>query len=178
MKLFIISILLLLIGCAVIPQPASRDFFDINMKDMSKAEEFYMKLNEETLDDTTDWHYWYDDKSMNTNLYGFATFWKYGEDNNVQIKVFNKTTSPIKTNYFLDEFALIDIFGNSYMIERPEITNYPSASYINPNSELIFDLEKLPVEKENILSIIVGIAGKKENYIVLKRIPKIKLIQH
>ena len=153
------------VGCAT----QSREFFGINMKDVSKHEKFYMKLNEETLDDSTDWQYWHDRRTMDKNLRAYATF-SSGET--FSISVYNDTPSPIATNYFLDEFGITDIIGSTYMIEKPDILSYPSVSYINPNQSVNYHSLKLPIDRSNIATIIVGIGGKSENYIVLKRIPK------
>jgi len=168
----------LFIGCA--PNSTSytkstsyTNFFGINMKDVIWHEKFYMKLNEETLDDSTDWLYWHDKRTMDTNLKAYGTVKYYGGDfHMLEIRVINNKSTPIQTNYFLDEFVLIDLLGSSYIIEKPSITSYPKASYINPNSELTYRFSSLPVEIVLIEKILVSIGGRKENYIVLKRIPK------
>ena len=133
-----------------------------------------MILNEKTIDDSTDWTYEYDNKTMDPKLSAFGSITYYGARGrgNFNITVFNYTSMPIKTNYFSDEFRLLDVFGNNYMIEKPKFTSYPDESYINPISILTFSFPSLPLNINLLDKIIVGLGGRKENYIVLKRIPK------
>lgn len=69
----------------------------------------------------------------NTDIYANATvLWNNTKIDSIQIIICNSSKNPFKFNYFSDEFAIYDIEGNTYILEKPEdFTKYPS-KYLNP----------------------------------------------
>ena len=70
--------------------------------------------------------------SSNPNIVAWGRFNKpYFE-----LSVENKSNKPIGITYFLDLFTLFTHDGKEYILEKQDITAYPSANYINPNDEI------------------------------------------
>ena len=153
-KLLIIA--LLFVGCAT----HSTEFFGIGVSDMKKLDKFTITSYSDSVGVSFESH-----KSMNSDISAFGSYYNSG----IQINVTNKTSMPIFSNYFLDEFLISDNSANIYTLTKEEITTYPSGD-INPNSSAIFDFSDIPIPKEEILMIMVTLGGR--NSIVLKRLPK------
>ena len=73
---------------------------------------------------------------MNPDIYAFAEvgYW-------LLISVTNNTKNPIDTNYFLDDFELMDKDGRTFKLEKADIMSYPEVAYINPGKTVRFPLK-------------------------------------
>jgi hypothetical protein len=109
---------------------------------------------------------------MNPNIYAFAEANSYS----LVISVTNNTKNPIDTNYFSDDFELMDKDGRTFKLEKNDIMLYPEATYINPGQTVGFPL-KNPFDYEklkNETAMIVCTLGSLTNRvtIVLKPLPE------
>ena len=102
---------------------------------------------------------------MNNDISAWGEYY----DSGIRISITNNTSMPLFSNYFLDEFLISDKSANIYTLTKQEITYYPTGD-IYPNHQANFKFLYLPIDREEILMIMVNLGGR--NTIVLKRLPK------
>lgn len=165
-----ISLLLLgliLSGCAT--GGMKNNFYGISMNSVQNAKDFKIISYSEG-----EISYYKKERTMNPDIYAWAKVDSYL----LLISVTNNSKNPIDTNYFSDDFELMDKDGRTFKLEKKDIMSYPEVGYINPGKTLRFllynpfdfDDEKL----KNGTAMIVCTLGSLFNrvIIVLKPLPE------
>jgi hypothetical protein len=156
---------LVLAGCATV-EP-KKDFYGINMNSVKNAKDF--KIVSYSLGEIS---YSKNNQTMNPDIYAFAEANSYS----LVISVTNNTKNPIDTNYFSDDFELMDKDGRTFKLEKNDIMLYPEVTYINPGQTVgfplknPFDYEKLKNETAMIVCTLGSLANRVT--IVLKPLPE------
>ena len=157
-KLLIIA--LLFFGCAPLSQSNTTEFFGIAVSDMKKLDKFTIT----SYSDSAGVSYKHK-SSMNNDISAWGEYY----DSGIRISITNNTSMPLFSNYFLDEFLISDKSENIYTLTKQEITYDPTGD-IYPNHQANFKFLYLPIDREEILMIMVNLGRR--NTIVLKRLPK------
>lgn len=165
----LISLLMLglvLIGCATVE--TKNHFYGISMNGVQNAKDFKI-----VSDSDGEIRYYKNDRTMNPDIYAWA---KVGY--RLYVSITNDTKNPIGTNYFTDDFELMDKDGRTFKLEKDDIMSYPEVDYINPGETARFplknpfdyDYEKL----KNETAMIVCTLGSSFDRvtIVLKPLPE------
>jgi len=166
----LISVLLLglvLGGCAT--GEIKNKFYGISMNSVQNAKDF--KIISYSVGEIRSNK---NDRTMNPDIYAWAEV----DCSGLVISVTNNTKKPIDTNYFSDDFELMDKDGKTFKLEKYDISFYPKIDYINPGKTAMFllknpfnyDYEKL----KNGTAMIVCTFGSLFNRvtIVLKPLPE------
>ena len=71
-----------------------------------------------------------------------SKFYAYGEmdRNDLVIKVTNETKQPIEINYQTDQFYIYTPGDKEFVLRKPQVDKYPSASAIKPGKSVQFKL--------------------------------------
>jgi hypothetical protein len=115
------------------------------------------------------------DRTMNPDIYAWAEA-QNGCFSLFIVSVTNNTKEPIGTNYFSDDFELIDNDGRTFKLEKYDISLYPKVSYINPGETVKFPVTR-PFDYERFTKetgMIVCTLGSMSNRVtlVLKPLPE------
>ena len=167
----LISLLLLgliLSGCAT--NVASKYYYGISMNSVKDAKDFKIisGLQEEV-------KYYKNDRTMNPDIYAWAEI-QNGWFSLFIVSVTNNSNNPIATNYFTDDFELVDNDGRTFKLEKYDISLYPKVSYINPGETVKFpittpfDYEKFTKETAMIVCTLGAFSDTVK--IVLKPLPE------
>ena len=164
----LISFLLLglaLAGCATVN---TKHFYGIGMNSIKDAKDFKIILNSKG-----EMSYYENERTMNSDISAWAEI----EDPSLFIvSITNNTKNPIQTNYFSDDFELMDKDGRTFKLEKYDITLYPEANYINPGETVKFPIvSSLSNEKftDEIIMIICTLGSPFERVkIILKPVPQ------
>jgi len=167
-KLLCLLILgLVLTGCSTIEM--KNNFYGIGMNSVKDAKDF--KITSYSKGEVS---YYKNDRTMHPDIYAWAEV----DSSPFFISVTNNSKTPIGTNYFSDDFELMDKDGRVFNIEKYDITLYPEVTYINPGKTVKFllkspfdyDYEKL----RNGTAMIVCTLGTLSDrvIIVLKPLPE------
>ncbi len=120
--------ILWLIGCAA--PPAMNDFFGVKMK---PEDEKRFRITSYS-------------QNYGASFTGSPTmdqkFYAYGEliKNDLVIKITNETQDSVALNYQTDQFYIYTPDGKEFVLRKPQIDEYPSASFIAPGQSVQFKL--------------------------------------
>jgi len=94
--------------------------------------------------------------NINSGIQAVGAFIEISFSPKIQVRVFNKSNSPIRSNYFLDEFRLFTKDGKNYILGKKSISIYrPKNGYINPNEKVAFILSyPSGINEEDVLKIV------------------------
>ena len=108
-----------------------------------------------------------------SDVYAFADYW--GSDKSFHFRIYNDSKTPININYFGDKYALYDINGNEYELQKSHILNYPKETVINPGSSvdisaMLNTMRKL--ENNEIKFIILELGSLRITKLELHQLPQ------
>jgi hypothetical protein len=147
------------------------NFYGIGMNSIKDAKDFNIVSNS-----GEEISFNKNNRTMNPDIYAWAK--AFSCYSSFAISVTNNTKSPIYTNYFSDDFELIDKNGRVFKLEKEEVTYYPETSYINPGQTVRFPLKNpffyndQKLEKETALIICTLGSLSDRVTIVLKPLPE------
>lgn len=159
---------LILSGCAT--NVASKHYYGISMNSVKDAKDFKIISGPQE-----EVKYYKNDRTMNPDIYGWAEI-QNGWFSLFIVSVTNNTKKPIDTNYFSDDFELIDNDDKTFKLEKYDISLYPKVSYINPGETVKFpvtrpfDYEKFTKETAMIVCTLGSMFNRVT--IVLKPLPE------
>ena len=170
-RIKLVSLLFLgltLSGCAT--NVASKHYYGISMNSVKDAKDF--KIISGPQDEVK---YYKNDRTMNPDIYAWAEILN-GWFSLFIVSVTNNSKNPIATNYFTDDFELIDNDGRTFKLEKDDISLYPKVSYINPGETVKFpvtrpfDYERFTKETAMIICTLGSLSDRVT--IVLKPLPE------
>ncbi|NOZ61785.1 MAG: hypothetical protein GXO74_08885 [Calditrichaeota bacterium] len=127
-QLIVSLAILWLVSCAA--PPAMNDFFGVKMAPKDEAK---FKITSYS-------------QNYGASYTGTSTmepkFYAYGEmiKNDLIIKITNETEQPVEINYQTDQFYIYTPDGKEFVLRKPQIDKYPSASKIKPGKAVQFKL--------------------------------------
>ncbi len=129
----LIFCLFTLTGCAA--NVASRHYYGIGMNSVNDAKDF--KIVSGSFRDGV--QYYKNDRTMNPDISAWAEI-QDGWFELIVVSITNNSKTPIATNYFTDDFELIDKDGRLFKVEKDSMTIYPQVNYINPGDTVKFPI--------------------------------------